>query len=314
MSTPILLLCGQAGAGKDAVAKVLKDRWNAQPIAQADPIKRLAKIFFKFSDLQLWGPSEERNKPDVRFDEMARDQREGCEDRVPWYGRWTETALKVDRDRDQKAMVLLEEVLPGRENEGFAKMKDWLIWLAQQHGLHTMPDKRFYYDPDIQANGPYKQLTPRYTLQTLGTEWGRSINHSVWNDWAKRAAFKLLNGGHAYVANDGVVSKTDDPHLAETKDPDWVVVIDGRFRNEILNIKAVGGVAVRIVNPTSFKQSFSDHRSETELGGVPGHFYDMILLNDKAHGLKALERAVDELMWSLTHGRFKTKPFCTTGT
>lgn len=65
--TPIILLCGESGSGKDTIAGFLAKNHQAQPIAFADPFKRFALNTFGFSEEQLWGPSEARNQRDPRF-------------------------------------------------------------------------------------------------------------------------------------------------------------------------------------------------------------------------------------------------------
>ena len=61
MSTPIIIVSGKAGSGKDTVAAYIADKYNGVCIAQADPMKRFVKNLMGFSDNQLWGPSEARN-------------------------------------------------------------------------------------------------------------------------------------------------------------------------------------------------------------------------------------------------------------
>lgn len=62
----ILGISGVAGAGKDTVADMLvKKGWVK--VSLADPLKRICKDVFAFSDEQLWGPSECRNIPDERY-------------------------------------------------------------------------------------------------------------------------------------------------------------------------------------------------------------------------------------------------------
>lgn len=63
----IIGLCGQAGAGKDTVADFLVKNHGFVKVALADPLKRICREVFDFSDEQLWGPSSERNKPDERY-------------------------------------------------------------------------------------------------------------------------------------------------------------------------------------------------------------------------------------------------------
>jgi hypothetical protein len=63
----IIGLCGQAGSGKDTVADILVAEHGYIKIALADPLKRICRDVFWFSDEQLWGPSEKRNEPDKRY-------------------------------------------------------------------------------------------------------------------------------------------------------------------------------------------------------------------------------------------------------
>ena len=63
----IIGLAGNAGAGKDLGAERLTKEHGFVRVAFADPIKRYAQDIYAFTDEQLWGPSEMRNKPDERY-------------------------------------------------------------------------------------------------------------------------------------------------------------------------------------------------------------------------------------------------------
>lgn len=63
----IIGLLGRAGAGKDTVADFLVKDHNFVKVALADPLKRICRDVFAFTDEQLWGPSEKRNAPDERY-------------------------------------------------------------------------------------------------------------------------------------------------------------------------------------------------------------------------------------------------------
>ena len=76
--------------------------------------------------------------------------------------------------------------------------------------------------------------TPRYAMQTLGTEWGRAlISEDIWSDAAMRAI-------------DGIC--------------DDVVFDDVRFENEVEAIRSRGGIVVRIERPGVTRPS--KHASE----------------------------------------------------
>jgi len=56
-----------AGSGKDTTAEQLVDKHQFVSVALADPMKRFCMEVFNFTEEQLFGPSEMRNKPDERY-------------------------------------------------------------------------------------------------------------------------------------------------------------------------------------------------------------------------------------------------------
>lgn len=63
----LIVLSGEAGAGKDAVAKILVDQHGWELYSLASPLKRFAEDMFGFTHEQLYGPSSMRNAPDQRW-------------------------------------------------------------------------------------------------------------------------------------------------------------------------------------------------------------------------------------------------------
>lgn len=63
----IIGICGPAGSGKDTVSDYIATKYQGAKVALADPIKRICQQTYQFSDNQLWGPSEARNEPDIRY-------------------------------------------------------------------------------------------------------------------------------------------------------------------------------------------------------------------------------------------------------
>lgn len=95
----ILGLCGSAGSGKDTCADFLATAHDWKKVALADPIKRAARDFFGWSEERLWGPSEERNKPDPDFGGLS--ARKACQHIGTEVGRelypdvWVKKALST---------------------------------------------------------------------------------------------------------------------------------------------------------------------------------------------------------------------------
>lgn len=131
----IIALTGLAGSGKSTVAKMI----GGVELGFAEPMKRFCAEVFGFDEAQLYGPSEERERPSPRF---------------------------------------------------------------------TRP------------NG--EPLTPRYALQTLGTEWGRNCDPDV---WAKAGVARALR----YLPS-----------------PVPVVITDLRFVNEARLVREAGGQVWRV--------------------------------------------------------------------
>jgi hypothetical protein len=63
----ILGMVGRAGSGKDTIADLLVYHHGFVKVALADPLKRICRNVYGFTDDQLWGPSSTRNAPDMRY-------------------------------------------------------------------------------------------------------------------------------------------------------------------------------------------------------------------------------------------------------
>jgi hypothetical protein len=165
-------LTGAAGSGKSTAA----DFTGARLFSFAEPLKRICKEVFGFTDDQVNGPSHCRNAADTRFPRFCSHR--GC--RFP--------------------------------NESHA--------------------------PD--CTGVVTYLTPRFALQTLGTEWGRNCYPNVWAELGVR---KALESG-----------------------PGLAVITDVRFVNEARAIRAAGGEVWRIVRRgQEVPEEVAAHASEQEM-------------------------------------------------
>jgi len=123
--------------------------------------------------------------------------------------------------------------------------------------------------------------TPRYAMQTLGTEWGRErISQDLWvNAWKKEVSIWQ-----------------DDMDID-------VLVDDMRFHNEVLAVKAVGGVLVKLVRGERPKDT---HISESFIDTfVPDYtIVNNGSLEDLYDALEDLMRKVTREVWEPTEEPF----------
>lgn len=254
MNLPLILICGQAGSGKDTIASFLVKNHGAVAIAQADPMKRLGSKVFGFTEDALWGPSESRNAMNPVFsDEAFVDQ--------------VRIALK------NKSFEYVREVLPGLSETEYAQAAEAL----ENWGNALL-------DAALVEGG----LSARKMLQTLGTEWGRTVSRDVWTNYAKKVAMQILGGGFRYNRATGLIAD-------ESFNASLVVITDGRFRNELVAVLAAGGETWKVEAPgvdgsAAEAGGVKGHKSETEQRSIPDHFFNATIINDKKHGLEAAER------------------------
>lgn len=237
---PIIVLCGSAGSGKDTAANIIKEIIpNTISFGQAAPLKELGSSLFQFTDDQLYGPSESRNAPDARFDSKS---------------AWVE--MRWDKN------YYIDKWL----NKNFSGF--------EQSGLRTKFDLWFdRLQQDTQMCGV--KLTPRYMLQTLGTEFGRAIDPDVWAKIAiTNAKAKLVSGA-----------------------ADLVLITDGRFKNEVLNAKYSNAMVVLVMTPdgpSEVKGGVKGHASEAQLKTIPMFWYDKVIVNMKQFGMDYYRNQIQE--------------------
>lgn len=150
-----------------------------------------------------------------------------------------------------------------------------------KRGLKVMLDLS-----EREVNGELKEtpigwldgITPRYLMQTLGTEWGRKrVAKHLWTTLAGHRIHALDNSGTP------------------------VVVTDVRFEDEAGMIRHLGGIVLHIERPEKlsrwerFKRFIGlEHKSER---GVNRHILDYIIQNDGT--IADLEEKVCALVRSL---------------
>lgn len=111
--------------------------------------------------------------------------------------------------------------------------------------------------------------SPRYLMQTLGTEWGREMVHP--RLWVYLAAQQLFNRGRG------------------------MIISDVRFEDEAEWIRQQGGLVIHITRSSA--KTVNPHASETGVAVIP---HDVVVFNDGS--LEDLQQTV----WGLFNGRIET--------
>lgn len=244
MSLPIIVLAGESGAGKDTVASIIKQtHQNVAVVALADPMKRFLHQIFGFEKDALWGSSEKRNEVPTDWPTTP-----GQEMGELW-SQFTDNMYSRYGDRTSEIRFL------------------------QDLGLHSPWSLDDWFLSQMSEVFREGKLTPRLALTSLGTGWGRSIDPDLWVNYAKKVALKLLCGGYTYTPEGGLVEDGEVPPAG------FVVISDGRFPNEIAQIKAIGGHAWKIVRPDNSTNTPSHVSENVKL--IPDSFFDVIIENPK---------------------------------
>jgi hypothetical protein len=238
-------ICGQAGSGKSTVAQFLVKHHGFIELGLADPLKRFVQDVFDFTNEQVWGPSEFRNAEDKRY-----IQKEVCDSfTCPCCGKSYPYPITN---------------------------------LVKCAGCGDVAGNCYYDEQTLKTRQQF--LTPRYTLQTLGTEWGRNCYPQVWVDYAIRIHKKLQEGNYSYDQKRGLfpISFLVGPSGARGvfKPKTNVVISDVRFLNEVRGIKNAGGQVWHISRPgADGKVGVSGHASEEEQKSIPHELFDAGISN-----------------------------------
>lgn len=172
--------------------------------------------------------------------------------------------------KSEAARVLVEK-LGFRELKFADQLKNMLRAMYQTCGVDVNTVER-------KIEGDLKEVpcewlmgkTPRYAMQTLGTEWRNMINTQLWSEMFRKA---VLSGNLG----------------------DRIVCSDYRFEHEGVILDELGAVKYRIVRPTAdaVSDKASQHASETELDNIPT---DFDIINDRSIGdlqVSVLELVMD---------------------
>lgn len=172
----------------------------------------------------------------------------------------------------------------------------------QLHGdKRDAPDLRYIRTVERAGSDPETEvvttsyLTPRYALQTLGTQWGRDCYPNVWIEYGIRVSKKILSDPHSFYTAAGGLGKRIIPVRTA-----GVVFSDLRFKNEHAAMRAAGAILVRIHRPgLAPLGGISGHASEEEQKQMRDEDFDVVLHNTGT--IEDLYEQIDDKLFDRLH-------------
>jgi hypothetical protein len=200
---------GASSSGKDTAADFIIVEFGGEKISFADPMKHLCRGVLGFTQEQLWGPSANRNAPDFRYTGAHRP------------GSCHIARVRLREQGPAWVAAVLPHFGPDKQTDAFHALMQWLEDCLRQDGL-----------------------TPRYALQTLGTEWGRAQDPDMWFKYADADATQRGVKGYC-------------------------VVSDVRFLNEGAFLQSKGAPLIEVLRPgfdgeAAMAAGVAAHQSEME--------------------------------------------------
>lgn len=211
MKGKTIVLFGPAESGKSTVANMIREVTNDNTVslAFADPLKEFSSSVFGFPPENLYGSSNLRN---YKFTEFASPE------------RWHVATHKLFRFAPEWSRRVL---LAFNEAPVHLHLLDTIV--SWYHNLRTEA---------LDTGG----LSVRRTLQTLGTECGRSVCPDIWAKYGfYHSDMHLLHGTRLCV------------------------ITDGRFLNEARLARTKGAEVVAVSRPLPPSNDNSSHISESEV-------------------------------------------------
>jgi len=183
---------------------------------------------------------------------------------------------------------LRNEIVP------FPAFQDQKWWEWKEH-FPIVSDRETVEDLFMETYASFsEQKVPlRKILQVFGTEFAREIDIDVWSRACWDDCRDVLVPHNTYFPTRGVVTKKGARNSL-------AVITDIRFVSEILFFSSRNVPIVKIERPqNALRAAAGAHASETEMDGMPDHFFDYIIRNTGT--LVDLENKVERVVQELLH-------------
>jgi hypothetical protein len=257
----LITINGEADNGKDFVADWLCERFNLVKIGLADPIKRFLRHLFGFPVENLWGPSSVRNE------EI---------DATPL---WRTALSQLHTMHEFTVAIIPQSYGLDLRAQAFLGLQNWFTQLRKSY-----PEK----------------LSARVALQTLGTEWGRTMHPDIWINYLFDKQLMHLAKGYVYTPTGGI-----QEHLGPQEVKDGICIPDQRFQNELDAAIGKGAYTIRVRRLSRHREKrsnvgISGHVSETEQRKITDQEFNKVF--EFPEGLDAVRQML--WVWACTEERF----------
>jgi hypothetical protein len=148
------------------------------------------------------------------------------------------------------SVALIQNLILGQKISFAAPMREFMRDFLGYESVEAMHE--LYEVPHAELGWK----TPRYALQTLGTEWGRNmIYDNMWVDKCIREADKIIEDNAGFTP----------------------LISDVRFQNEAVAIKNSGGIIIKVVRGDAPEITNMTHSSEN---GIDDEYIDYTIHNN----------------------------------
>jgi ABC-type dipeptide/oligopeptide/nickel transport system ATPase component len=163
MNKPVVIgLLGRAGSGKSTAAKHLVERYDAQIVSFAGPLKKLAQKILPFTDEQLYGPTAVKEAIDPRFglsaieflQKLGNGAREEIHPSV-WVTAATTSILRLYEKDPVRNLFVIDDVRYINEAEILHNSPEFLGYVVKL----ICPDAQTTRDPNHPSEAQVDQVT-----------------------------------------------------------------------------------------------------------------------------------------------------------
>ncbi len=295
----LIMVCvsGYSGSGKDEVAKVLAKKYDALQTGLANPAKRHMADLYGFTETQLFGPSAERNKGDLRYPkpsfhdaglqkcgvhpitdpeiESIVGKKPNPEKEYWWFDAHPGTSPHFRPD-----MPLVHGKLGNVM--AFVEAGDPAFWLSPREALQKYCELMNTMFADTWINKGIEIHKKLAEVEIFETEEGSTMRCPP----ADHVGTVIKMMRYRYHRMHGLICQMDSPPNERETEEDFVVTCfaDFRHKHEIRLARASASktvlpVMIRVKRPSVPKPPFN-HRSETEMADIPDEVFDFVIDND----------------------------------